>query len=222
MSRNNVAVVTAVTKNYDHNLKFNVHNADCWFFRDEQTTPRQGWIQHSLEKYDWHPRRIAKLPKINPHRYDFLKNDYEYVIWIDGDMEVINRNFVDEILGFMDDSGLVISPHFDPRHCAYGEATIRPPKYASEPLDEQVAFYRQEGFPEDFGLYEGGVAARRMNAPGLEELEQVWLQQNIDYSYQDQVSLPYALWKTGFKPSVLPRSFRDYKWVRINAHTSER
>jgi len=42
------------------------------------------------------------------------------------------------------------SPHFDGRHCAYGEATIRPPKYANEPLDEQVAFYQSEGFPYEY------------------------------------------------------------------------
>jgi hypothetical protein len=33
-------------------------------------------------------------------------------------------------------------------------------KYANEPLDEQCDFYRSEGFPEQYGLYECGVSAR--------------------------------------------------------------
>jgi hypothetical protein len=55
----------------------------------------------------------------------------------------------------------------------------------------------------------------------VKQLGKIWYQQNITWSYQDQVSLPYCLWKTGYKPDVLPKSFREYNWVRINAHKRE-
>jgi hypothetical protein len=135
-------------------------------------------------------------------------------------MEILKPDFIPEILSFLK-NGFVISPHFDNRFCAYSEATIRPAKYANEPLDEQVNFYKSEGFPENFGLYECGVSARDMTNKDVQKLGELWHQQNLTWSYQDQVSFPYCLWKTGFTPDVLPQTFRNYNWVHINAHTRE-
>ena len=93
------------------------------------------------------------------------------MIWIDGDMGIVSKVFVLEIMSYMK-NGFVVSPHFDGRHCAYGEATIRPPKYANEPLDEQVAFYVSEGFPTEFGLYECGVSVRDLTNPKVKEYQE--------------------------------------------------
>lgn len=217
------AIVTAVAGDYDHPIMSDAldgrSDIDRFYFTDGKSN-RSGWHNVPLpEDTGLDDRRLAKIPKIHPHLYDFLR-EYKFVIWIDGDMGIINPSFPEEILSYLHE-GLLLSPHFDGRHCAYGEATIRPLKYENEPLDEQVAFYRQEGFPEQYGLYEGGVQARRMNYPGLRAFEELWLEQNLEYSYQDQVSLPYCLWKTGFVPDVLPETFRNYNWVHINAHKRE-
>lgn len=217
-----IAVITAVTGDYDYEIQYDAldkSGIDRYFFTDGQSS-RRGWRSVELPVgTGLDNRRLSKFPKINPHAYDFLR-EYEYVIWIDGDMGVLSNKFPEQIISHMS-HGLLLSPHFDDRHCAYGEATIRPFKYAKEPLDEQVAFYRSEGFPEDFGLFEGGIQVRRMNSPGLVAFEELWLQQNMNFSYQDQVSLPYCLWKTNLQYSVLPNSFRDYSWVHINAHKRE-
>jgi len=215
----NTVICTAVTGNYDYSIgSLAIDGVDYLYFTDDiyNDDIPQPWQVRQL--YDEHldNRRRSKRPKLNPHSVPEL-NQYKYMIWLDGDMGIINENFVAEIMSYMK-NGFVASPHFDGRHCAYGEATIRPPKYANEPLDEQVAFYVSEGFPTEYGLYECGVSARDLTNPKVKELGELWHQQNLTWSYQDQVSFPYCLWKTGLEPDVLPRTFRDMDWIYLSSH----
>jgi hypothetical protein len=219
---NEIALVTAVAGNYDH-VGHHVYNdkVDYFFYKDHlaQLPIDAFWNIRELPDSSLDPRRKSKIPKIHPHYFAELRK-YNYLIWIDGSMQIISESFVDEILSYLN-NGIVLSPHFDGRNCGYGEATIRPPKYANEPLDEQVAYYYYSGFPEGYGLYEAGVQARDMTISKIADLGELWLAQNLIWSYQDQVSLGYSLWKTGVVPDVLPKSFRDFGWVHLNAHKSE-
>lgn len=216
-------VYTSVYGGYDYiGSQVMIDGVDYFYITDGVNDPPKeiGWKVFHLDHYPYlDNRRRAKICKLDPHSIDFIKN-YKYSIWIDGGLQVISEKFVPEIISYIK-NGMVISPHFDNRDCAYGEATIRPPKYAKEPLDEQVAHYRNEGFPENYGLYECGVMARDMQNSDVKHLGKRWLQENITWSYQDQVSLPYVLWKTGFKPDILPTSFRYMDWVIVNAHKRE-
>jgi hypothetical protein len=219
---NNTVICTAVTGGYDYPVyQPTILGVDYLFFTDGNSlSPIESpWSVHILGDEHLDNRRRSKRPKLNPHSIPIL-NNYKYMIWIDGDMWIDDVNFINHIMSFMK-NGFVVSPHFDNRHCAYGEATIRPQKYANEPLDAQCDFYMSEGFPEQFGLYECGVSARDLTNPKVKQLGELWHEQNLTWSYQDQVSLPYCLWKTGFEPDVLPQSFRNYNWVGINAHTRE-
>ena len=220
---NEIAVVTAVTANYDHvgNHEY-IPDVDYIFFTDGQAFPADSrwkvfYLPTNLPTNV--PRKIAKYPKLNPHSLPELEG-YRYVIWIDGSMQIKKKEFVPSILSFLD-NGLVLSPHFDGRDCGYGEASIRPLKYADQPLDEQCDFYRSEGFPENYGLWECGVQARDMTKPGVREFGELWMQQVLEWTTQDQVSCGYSLWKSGFKPDVLPKSWRDYGWLHLNAHKRE-
>lgn len=215
----NTVVCTAVTGNYDYSIdSLAIDGVDYLYFTDNinnNDIPRP-WQVRQLADEHLDNRRRSKRPKLNPHSIPEL-NQYKYMIWIDGDMGIINPNFVTEIFSYMK-NGFVASPHFDGRHCAYGEATIRPPKYVKEPLDEQVSFYIEEGFPTEYGLYECGVSARDLTDPKVKELGELWHQQNLTWSYQDQVSFPYCLWKVGLEPDVLPKTFRDMNWIYLAAH----
>lgn len=216
------AIVTAVTGGYDYQLdQPNINGVDFIYFTDGNSKfdINPPWNVQMLGDEHLDNRRRSKRPKLNPHSISIL-NEYKYMVWIDGDMAIARAEFVDEIFSFMH-NGFVASPHFDNRHCAYGEATIRPAKYAKEPLDEQVEFYKREGFPEQYGLFECGVSARDLSNPKVKELGELWHSQNLTWSYQDQVSFPYCLWKTNFKPDVLPQTFRNFNWVYISAHTRE-
>src|SRR5438445_8639 len=161
--KGSTVIYTAVTGGHDHQTSHAyTPGVDYIYFTDGHSSPpSKVWTVVQLHNdLGLDDRRLAKIPKVYPHYFQELRR-YKYAIWIDGSMEILNRRFPKEILNYLD-NGFVISPHFDGRDCAYGEATIRPPKYANEPLDEQVEHYREEGFPEHFGLYECGVNARDM------------------------------------------------------------
>lgn len=217
-----IAVVSASYGGYDYAHGTSQHRDDVdyiYYTTDKQELP-PFWEKRDLPHHGFlDNRRLSKWPKINPHALTDL-SEYRYVIWIDGSMTINDADFPHKILEYLD-HGMVISPHFDGRDCAYGEATIRPAKYRNEPLDEQVAAYRYEGFPEGFGLYECGVMARDMTAPGVREVGELWHLQNLMWSYQDQVSLPYTFWRTGFVPDVLPQPWRDMGWLTVSAHKRE-
>ncbi len=217
--KNNTAIITAVTDDYDHMGGHSYTNGvDYFFFTDGTSAPvePQWKIIQLPELKQLNHRRLSKLPKIHPHFFPFLRK-YKYVIWIDGDMQITSYMFPEEILSYMN-NGLVISPHFDGRNDAYGEA--RPNKYPGEPVKIQVDYYLEDGFPHEYGLYECGVMARDMTIPGMEKFEKEWLLQNMLFAPQDQLSMPYSLWKTGILYDRLPTTFRDCEWVHINAHKS--
>lgn len=215
-------ICTAVCGAYEHSISpALVDGVDYIYFTDGKSNFPiiKPWKEIVLGDEHLDNRRRSKRPKLNPHSVPELMG-YKYMVWIDGSMTITNPNFVSEIMEYMV-NGYVASPHFDNRHCAYGEATIRPQKYANEPLDAQVEFYRSQGFPEQYGLYECGLSARDMSNFKVRELGELWHEQNINWSYQDQVSFPYCLWKINFQPDVLSKSFRDYNWVVVNAHKRE-
>lgn len=215
---NDTAVVTCITGGFDSVVEQPDLDVDYIFYTDGSVMPDKDscWQAMNLPESNLDPRRRAKQPKLHPHSFSEL-TEYNYVIWIDGSMHIKSSKFVEEIKSYLK-NGLVLSPHMDDRHCGYGEATIRVGKYANEPLQEQCEFYLSEGFPYDYGLYEAGVQARDMTTPGLSDFGECWLQQNLDWSYNDQVSCGYALWKTNFTPDVLPRSWRKFDWLSMNLH----
>jgi hypothetical protein len=220
---NEVAVVTAVAGGYDGRRRDVFRDdVDYLFYTDDKSARlvREPWQRRALEGDATHPRRLAKGPKLNPHRFEELRA-YRYVVWVDGGIHIRSSQFTDEIVAFIGGSGIALSPHHDGRTDAYSEATIRPPKYADEPLDEQVAAYRRAGYPGNDGLYECGVMARDMTHGNVRELGQFWEGEVERFSYQDQVSLPFVLWSLGIEPDVLPKSFRHMGWVAVNGHRSE-
>jgi hypothetical protein len=88
-------------------------------------------------------------------------------------------------------------PHPE-RGCIYDEvvqsATMR--KYQAQPIHEQAASYRTEGYPAQNGLMACGLIARRARAD-LGGINEMWWRENLRWSYQDQLSLPVVLWRMG-------------------------
>lgn len=216
-----LAVVTANMGEYDrtdqpHKLSSDI---DYFYFTDGEDAPK-GWIHQSLpEQRGLHPRTAAKLPKCWPQGLAVLQ-DYDRVVWVDAGMTILDAQTPRAVCSHLKEcKGLAVSPHFDGRNDIVGEAEIRPPHYADQPLDEQVADYQAMGFPDDVGLYETGVLAWDMHDYDAERVGMCWYIQNVIWSYQDQVSLPYVLWQEKFTPSVFPRSFRNMNWVIVSAHS---
>ncbi len=154
-----------------------------------------------------HPNRRAKRPKFEPWRY----TDAPASIWIDGSFRVASPTFAAETLALADPIAQFLHPW---RDCLFAEATasVPLPKYADEPIAEQAAHYATAGHPEHWGLWAAGVIARR-HTPEVRYLGEKWRDEVEQWSFQDQVSQPYALRKSGLRPTPLPGDHLNNPWL---------
>jgi hypothetical protein len=136
-----------------------------------------------------HPRLRAKFRKlICP--FDTLS------LFIDGSIEIVNPNIIEELSKFLK-NGWATYIHPSGRTCITTELAESLPmeKYQDLPLQEQVDYYFKQGFPKDFGLWACGVMIRDGK---FEDFGSKWMLENLAWSTQDQISLPYLVWKEKF------------------------
>ena len=148
----------------------------------------------------------AKWYKLHP------SEDYDYTIWIDSSVRIKSPHFAKWCVDAAKDKWAIF--RHPNRQCAYAEAEFAQDmkKYYDCPTREQMAHYRSEGFPENFGLYACTMIAR--SRWGKEINEDWWTEIN-KWSFQDQISLPYVLWKRKETIYDLPCSFPS-NMVQLN------
>lgn len=173
---------------------------DAVIVTDDPDVGGSGWRVH-VERRVEHPRLAAKRPKMMP----WLFTDCEAVVWVDASFEVLDgrlRELAGVLLG---EHRLVVFAHPDGRGCYRREAVFCQdwPKYRDWPLREQVRAYQSRGMPEGWGLFACGVVGWRVDAVsrgwGL-----AWWDENVRWSIQDQVSLPFLVWSGGWGVGLWP------------------
>jgi hypothetical protein len=70
------------------------------------------------------------------------------------------------------------------------------PKYKDYPMREQVQAYVDDGMPEAWGLFACGVIGWRFTDEA-KRFGNLWLDEVYRWTIQDQISLPYLLWREG-------------------------
>lgn len=92
-------------------------------------------------------------------------------------------------------------------------------RWSKESLEEQWKHYMSEGYPDNNGLYLNGVFCRLHNDIENKLCEEVYA--NLErFTTRDQIAMPYAMWKLGYKvrpPEVINAS-TIYKRLRISYH----
>lgn len=138
---------------------------------------------------------------------DEIFNNYEYSVYVDIKRPV-HVDF-DWMLSFLKpDSDIVLRQH-PARNCAYDEANFlfKKNRYDNKSIRKQVDFYKKENLPINSGLYSSFQIFRR-HTKRLKELMYLWWKQVEQFSYRDQISLPYIAWKYGMNISIIPRRKR--------------
>ena len=173
-----------------------------------------------------HPRLTAKRPKML--RMALPIGDWRYAIWIDGNIRIRTSWFWDQAVEATGDKPLGVFAH--PRrddivaeaHASHIEA---PEKYADLPLVEQAMHYRDVGVPSPSGLYCGGVVCWNLAHRDTRQIGARWYTECEEWTYQDQLSLPYVLWKMGVEPAVFPFPILEpglpyigNRWVQLLSH----
>lgn len=158
-------------------------------------------------------RRNSKIYKIIPHLYF---PNHEFHFWIDANWEIRENPYklCDE---YLNSSDICVYKH-PTRKCAYVEARHISHLDHKNVISDQQKFYKNEGFPENFGLYACGIMLRR-NTDKIKVLNLKWYEQICKYSSRDQVSFPYCLFKLGIEPSTFKEQFFNSKLIkRIRDH----
>jgi len=150
---------------------------------------------------DLHPRLIAKYFKLQPYVMPAYRN-YDYVVWIDGSGTLLSPDSLTALISYCK-SGYAVFRHPN-RDCIYDEADFCKDfeKYRSQPIEQQVDAYRRDGYPPHNGLYACGVIVRDTKKD-FTSVDSDWLTENLKWSYQDQLSFPYILWKRGMEVDVI-------------------
>ncbi len=159
----------------------------------------RGWhalvVPHSVTTLKGDPRVVApmlahKWWKCHPAK---ACPNTDVSIWIDGSMTISVDDFVDKCLGALgeDDWACVRHPE---RSCIYPEAELSAGlwwRYDGPSIKAQADHYRQF-HPTKWGLIATGHNVRR-HVPAVVELGEQWWVECLNWSHQDQLSLPVLL-----------------------------
>ncbi|OED29867.1 glycosyltransferase [Methanosphaera sp. WGK6] len=193
-----IAVYTAITGNYDDLITPSVIESDFDYicFTDNPDLKSNFWEIRQMEDLDLDEIRKARHYKILPHKY---LDNYDYSIWIDSNFD-ITGNLKHYIKKFSKKHKLLAIKH-EERECLYKEAQtcIDLGKDDIEIINSQIQKYKNEGFPENYGLIASGILFRNHHDTNVINLLETWYNEVVNHSRRDQLSFNYACWKTGFK-----------------------
>lgn len=218
-----IVIYTCVTGNYDFIPAplFFSDNIDYILFTDfEKDFP--GWKRKSIpEKLNsFSNAQINRYIKMHPH--EFFSNDYDYSIYIDGNVQVISD------LTFFCNSikpnvGLQFHRH-SLRNDVFDEAKvcIKVKKGNRKYIREYLSFLNDKGFPRNYGLFECNVILSDLKNPISKEiLDDWWHCFSESKTGRDQLILPYVFWKKNLNPNdafgLGNNVFSDSK-IRIFSH----
>jgi len=221
MKKNNkIVVYTAIANNYDDliNPKVVSNNIDYICFTDDNDLKSEIWNIIKFPRNNCNPIEKNRYVKLLPHNFF---EEYDYSVYIDGSIGIIGdiEKLVNEYL-IQNNNKLVMSRH-PLRNCLYKEAEVclKANKGNPKKIKKQIKKYRENNFPEGFGLTENGIIFRQHNDPEVIKLMEDWWNELINHSKRDQLSLSYILWKNDFNYTELDFNFRDdNEFFNVRAH----
>jgi len=168
------------------------------------------------------PRLKGKIPKM----LGYLYVDADYYIWLDSKFSIKSPYFVDWMVSNVGDSSISLFNHYNrssiESECIFVESGILNgdnyliERYQGEDMRGQVDKYLKDNHFTDDKLFACGMFIYRKelieNHPNFMK---DWLLENVLFSIQDQLSLPYMLHKHGvkfgvFKEHILNNNYISY------------
>jgi hypothetical protein len=203
------AVISAIYGNFDNPVKQPDQGVDDYImFTDNPNLTSDFWRIVYKPLPFGSPRGDAKYIKTFMWLLPELA-EYDEMLWIDGCLQLNDNVFAE----FSQHEGsMVIALHPNPdRNNIYEMIDICRPlgKYADSRFDEQVSYLKSIGFPERCSVYACCRFLTR-RSPDLMKLTHYWWSHNLLFHWQDQISLPVAVFQSGVKPTVIPNRPGSY------------
>ena len=217
-----IAIITANYGNYDTLIDHNIHykNIDWFCFTDKNIKSTQWSIittpyhlmdttegKNAFTKIMGNPSvynmMSAKYYKINHRQIDILKN-YDYIVWVDTRI-ALKAEFIPFIFSMIYHKYKLINFKHSIRSTILEELNISllQQRYVDQDINEQYKKYIKDGFKDDNGLFENGIIIRALDDEITNKIFEDWWDHNVKYSFQDQISYPYILWKHNKKPDYI-------------------
>lgn len=206
-----IAVVTSLFGAYDPLSPPPPGFDDAVCVTDDAGSVPNGWRTVVLPRSD-DPRLDGKAAKMQPWRY----TDCDAAIFLDASVEITSpdlRAWVEPKLATHD---FVVWSHPEGRNCYLQEAGVcwDWPKYSRYDMRGQVQAYADDGMPAGWGLFACGMIGWRFT-DDAKAFGDAWLGEQSKWSCQDQVSLPYLLWREGKRFGVWPANQYQNPHIRV-------
>lgn len=199
-----IAVYTCIFGNYDNLQKPLVEfdNVDYYIFTDNVKKYHKFQDIYKVIEIS---KELLKKGNIIANRYiklhpiDFF-GEYDYAIYLDGNVRVVSdiRDFIQYINQI---TGIAMHLHRE-RKCIYEEAEVCKllRRGNIKKIDEQMKKYRNEGFPQNFGMNEASIIVSDLkNKKSIKLLDKWYLEFLKSGSLRDQLAWPYILWKNNYR-----------------------
>jgi len=147
-------------------------------------------------------KRLSRYPKT--HSVELL-SQYEASLYIDANIQIVDEWVYSRFIDLVDTNVFLAGVKLvsTGRDCIYRHSydmCVVKAEHDYNAIEQMHALY-QKGFPEHFGLNENNLIFRR-HCGVVAEVENEWWQWIRKYSYRDQFSFMYCLWKYNI-PRVL-------------------
>ena len=184
---------------------------DTILVTDDPEASVEGW-RTVVEPSDLHPRLAAKRPKMLP----WLYTDCDAAVWLDASFEIVGEGFSQWVRDHLALNDFVVWLHPEGRVDYADEAAVcwDFPKYRDFDIKGQVSDYADKGMPRYWGLFACGTVGYRFT-PAVKRFAELWYGEQIKWSIQDQISLPYLLWETGMPFGIWQANEYDNPYLRL-------
>lgn len=210
-------------------------NTDFVCFTDDPKLSSDFWRVIHVPTSSLDPHRTSKGYKIRPHLYF---PNHKYSLYLDNTVKLKKPvlTIFDEFAASRDMMQAFVHPE---RDCAYEEArVVADIGYDRKSIvEQQMAFYRELGYPQTNGLNVGTLLLRKHNERRVVAAMNAWYEEVLKFSKRDQLSFNFIQWRHGLRvspilgsphenemmewPTVLnsqrlPRDFEDNRYLELN------
>lgn len=144
-------------------------------------------------------KRLSRYPKTHP---ETLLSEYDFSLYIDANIQICDKWVYDRFveLAEKDVEFAGVKLVLTGRDCIYRHAydiCVRRIAHDYETIVQMNELYKR-GFPEHFGLNENNVIFRK-HTNRMAKVDEEWWWWITHYSFRDQFSYMYCLWKYDIK-----------------------
>jgi hypothetical protein len=217
-------VYSIIIGKYDKISAFNKQEGYKYFLFSDIKYNKANWtiisITKLIKKVNTSNLKMTRYFKLFPHL--FFK-DYELSIYIDASY-IIKGNLNELLLKTLNPSFDLYFLQHPARNKVFQEflAVIRLKKDKKKSVNIIKKKYIKENFPDNLGLTQNCIIIRRHNKKKIIKLMKIWWNEIKNYSYRDQLSLNYAIWKLNLNIKIYYLSYRFMRnYFKYKSHSKK-